>query len=380
MVTLLRWKVAGIPLGARGVGNAAYGASGHLGQLPEALIASLRLLSIPWPLSFYYTAEEIRGSLSMTVGALVTVLVFLLLAYLGHRRLCLQAAAWIVGFLAPALTFTSERSLIFERFLYLPSVGFCLLAGLALERLLGAPRFQKAVTAAIVLGLLACGAGTLARGRVWHDSRTFVGTMVKTSPPSSGLFAYAGELHLQARRPAEALAMLNTAIAMDPGNWTAYTQLGAAYYKMPGKAAMAIDPLLKAIALQPPGTEPYKILASVYVDAGLQQQAIDLLNRAAAIDHDDAFVFNNLSVLYQASNRLPEAVAMARRASALKPGYAVPHYNLGIIYLKQGRRQSAWEEFQVLNKLDPQLAARLRVEISAAEMAAKPGSPGGGKQ
>jgi tetratricopeptide (TPR) repeat protein len=122
---------------------------------------------------------------------------------------------WIGVTLAPALTilFKIPEVPMAERYLYLPSVGFCLLVGLAAERGLAAKGgLRLASAAATALVLVACLAATVARNRVW-SSDLLLWTDTSAKNPSAGMpFSSLGGALLRANRIGEAEAAYQEAL------------------------------------------------------------------------------------------------------------------------------------------------------------------------
>jgi tetratricopeptide (TPR) repeat protein len=118
----------------------------------------------------------------LSLGAIVSLIA---LAILLRRRIPLFA--WGIGFVLLMLLPTSNLvitigSIMAERFLYLPSVGFCAVAGMALWWL-GQRRFAVAV-AVSALVVFALGARTYARNIDWQNERSLWASTLAASPGS----------------------------------------------------------------------------------------------------------------------------------------------------------------------------------------------------
>ena len=96
------------------------------------------------------------------------------------------AIFWIALTIVPALNLAGVGQNVFaERYLYLPSVGFVVLAGLAWAWLkTEAPSAAWPAAAAI---LLACSAATITRNPDWRDDFTLLQVTLKKSPESGYL-------------------------------------------------------------------------------------------------------------------------------------------------------------------------------------------------
>jgi len=146
----------------------------------------------------------------------------------------LFALAWLLLTLLPSLTIAWKipDAPMAERYLYLPSVGFCLLAGVLLARLWaaarpGPARAALAVGCTAVLAAAALGSGR--RNAVWHDD---VALWQDTEPKSqvSGMAARnLGTAYQQLGRAEEARAAFQRALQRRNdarGLQTVYNNLG----------------------------------------------------------------------------------------------------------------------------------------------------------
>jgi hypothetical protein len=96
------------------------------------------------------------------------------LTWRGGERLTTFLLLWIGFTLVPSLAIVLKipTAPVAERYLYLPSVGFCLLLGYGVARLLqGGSRAGRAVVIVAVTAILGSGVlATVSRNAVWHDN------------------------------------------------------------------------------------------------------------------------------------------------------------------------------------------------------------------
>lgn len=131
----------------------------------ELLIAPVRLcVFYDWFIVPFETAWSAR----VLVGAAIVV-VFIAVLVVSMRRAPLVALglAWLALPLGVVLQIVPILNVAAERFLYLPSLGFCLVVAWLLLRL--SPRAADALVAVVVVALAA---RTMARLPAWHDDRT----------------------------------------------------------------------------------------------------------------------------------------------------------------------------------------------------------------
>src|SRR5262249_27698743 len=62
-------------------------------------------------------------------------------------------------------------------------------------------------------------------------------------------------------------------------------------------------------------------------------------------------------------------IAALKRASIVDPKLSAPHYSPGLTYASQGNRRLALEQYEVLKRLDPEMAEKLKSEIPSNDSA-----------
>ena len=218
-----------------------------------------------------------------------------------------RAAFAALGFLLPYLVVGNLlvliRATVAERLLYLPSVGLCLLAGLAAGRLGTRANY---VYAAYALVLVLFAALTFRQSRLWRNEETLFSAALRSSPASPRAAFILGKVRAEQGRHAEALALFERAHNAWPdfvGAWVdAATELTRA-----GKPADAEARLREAIARQP----------------------------------DYGGAHHNLGVLLRAGGRRADAERSLRKATLYDPALHRAWAELGHLYFDAGRWRAA---------------------------------------
>jgi tetratricopeptide (TPR) repeat protein len=94
-------------------------------------------------------------------------------------------------------------------------------------------------------------------------------------------------------------------------------------------------------------------LAGVYFEIRDYKNAESEWQAALAGKPDSVNTMNALGILYTTEGRYPEAEAILQRAIALKPLWADPHYDYGILLHKTGRDAQSLEEYRQAVDLAP---------------------------
>ncbi len=202
-----------------------------------------------------------------------------------------------------------------------------------------------------------------------------------------------------ALRNAEAIELLEKAIALDPGFAMAHARIGYVYalnwnfgerarphleqaYRLMDRLTekdrqnitawyavanfdftRAIETYREIVATYPFEIEAYRRLASLLNAEGEQMEAIDLLLQALVIDPSSGTIHNSLGGMYSHLGRHDEAIAAHLRYIELAPGEANAHDSLGSSYQWAGRYEEAEEQYQRALELDPDF------EIAAVHLA-----------
>ncbi len=174
------------------------------------------------------------------LGGLAATLAMLGLGWLLWRR---GSRLWLAVFLilAPLLPVLWIQHLgdnVFtERYLYLPSVGFCWLVAALLER---APhRIAYAPPAALLGGLLASwyAATTITRNYEWHDNIVLYEKTLLVSPESTLIRGHLADAYLLTDDPERAVPLFQRVVRDQP--------LNAVYREKLGIALARVDRLAK---------------------------------------------------------------------------------------------------------------------------------------
>ncbi|MEM1327804.1 MAG: tetratricopeptide repeat protein [Bacteroidota bacterium] len=267
-----------------------------------------------------------------------------------------------------------------ERFLFVPSLGFCLLATLLLWRLakkLAAKNVIQQVAQLkvplLIVGLLFVGyaAKSFTRNFVWKDNFTLFTTDVHHSPNSAKVRnAAAGALLEKAatianeqernRMAREALEYANKAIEIHPSYKNAYLLKGNAhnYLREYDASILAYE---YALQLDPDYADAIKNLGITYREAGRYHgeqlrdaaQSISYLERGLAMTPQDVEVLRLLGIAYGVSGRPDKTVEFLERALTLSPQNASILYNLSAAYGQLGQPEKAQTYFDRAKAIDP---------------------------
>lgn len=311
-----------------------------------------------WPvdLNFWHTFEPVESLVSSAaLQALAVAAAFALAcgwAWKRDRRVAFGLALLILP-LAPAFYIAALPAKPFaERYLYLPSAGFVLLAALLFDRLAALPR-MRLVAAGLVLAITASFAvATVRRNEVWTDALTlYTDSAAKSAGVPTPPVSLAAEL-LKRGHHREAIAQFRILVQVEPRNAAYLSTLGNALL-LDGQTSEALARLRTAIALDPKSLETLNDLAIALRREGEPTEAIALYLLALADNPDFVEAHFNLASALADAGDIPGALEHYRAAVRLRPENAYYRSVLGIELARQGDLAGALEHFEEAARLEP---------------------------
>ncbi|MHA1568302.1 MAG: tetratricopeptide repeat protein, partial [Alphaproteobacteria bacterium] len=328
---ILRTVVAGVTTGEPSTQHTLWKA---LATFPGAFAAYLGKLLVPWRLTAYIVHPYVAQPFTLwgTIGLLALALL-LALIWRGRRAaptLALSAGALLLSFLPLAnlirISGPSDMGFVMaERFLYLPSVFFCIfLAAFAAWLVAKVPRVpQEAIIALLVIASLAYGVRTAFAARTWTDE---------------------GRLYEQALAVNENAPLL-------------WANLGA-YYRRQGRLDDAIAALNKAEQLNrelrsADWVSIYNNLGTAMASAGNLTEALGWFNKAlAAGGQEDRVQFNRGEAL-RLLGRAEEAAAAYDASLRVNPNYLEPRLRRAQVRFATGNLAGAADDLQAVLAREP---------------------------
>lgn len=213
-----------------------------------------------------------------------------------------------------------------ERFLYLPSVGFCVLLGMALGRTLGAASTLDAgqirpAPALALAGLLLAYVGlTIWRNEPWQDHYHLYLNMVDTSPDSDLPHVNLALVQLPRGEIAEAHAHFKRAVEIAPGNPRALVGLGLTETIL-GDREGGLRHALEAERIAPKNPNVLGFLGQLYLLREEPARAVEVFQESLRIHPEQAYTSVLAARALGRAGRLTEAeAALAGAAALVRPG------------------------------------------------------------
>lgn len=335
----------------------------------------LQLLIVPYPLTNDYYPRQIPimsfGDWKVIISMLSYFLLVLGAIYYYKKNKIVSFS--ILFFL---LTLSIVSNIIFpvgtnlsERFIYMPSVGFSLVAAYFLYILYKKNKSLSYI--AITLVLLTFSIISISRNRVWKDDFTLYTHDVKVSGNSAKALNAAGGSLVDAafkekdsqkkiKMLTQAKEYLKRALKIHPGYANALLILGNAEYFMENydEALKNYDLLLKK---NPNFEEAKKNLPIIYKQAGKYygetkndlNKSIIYLTKSYELDSADYETARLAGIAFALSKNFHRALYFFKKAVALNPTNAGANMNLGNVYYNLGDSENGKKYHEIALKLDP---------------------------
>jgi tetratricopeptide (TPR) repeat protein len=373
-----------------------------------------RLLIFPSWLSPWYVTPVVNTWLNwkVVIGLVILLGALAILVLSVRRRPALAfGLGWVFLFLIPVSNIIPiPGSMMAERWLYVPSMGFCLLGGMALDWVwtkLVVPRGSGWRLGGIAAGIFVAilmGWQTVHSNAVWQDDETLFRRVIERFPNSFKGHANLGKTLLDQGRMTEAKGELRKAVALksdspfpflwlgevclregkldsaqaafsesirkDSTFYPAYLSLGGLYRQV-GRADSALAVYAEGLR-HVQSAELYNNYGIQLVEHGSLPEGIQAYQQAVWVDPGYAPAYHNMGNAYRSLGDFPEAEASYRQALRVDPALSEAHQALGMLYGSQGRYPEAVREMEMAVKERP---GELGFEIALARVYAAAGDP-----
>jgi protein O-mannosyl-transferase len=346
----------------------------------EALLSGIALLGqyvwkLLWPMNLcaFYVFHPSTSPLDLSVLAGIVALLggTVLLGFLWKRnRISTFGLVWFAATIAPVLNarVLASDNVFAERYLYLPSVGFCWLMALGLMELWkiisARPNiWQWAGVGCLSVLAMLYAARIVTRNRVWRDEITFYSATLQASPDAVPIYNNLGSVYWNRGDVATAEREWQKALAFVPDSPTLLNNLGLVYMKRQ-ELTQAVEYFQKSAAAKPAFPDPHLNLGVVYQQMGMKEDAETQYRTAMSLAPLNLHIHNRLGTLYLDEGRVQEAEKQFSISASIAPN-VVAYDALGEIMLRRNTPAAAAEMFNRSIALNP---ADTRARMNLAEL------------
>ena len=284
------------------------------------------LWKLVWPIhlrAYRMLSEDLSQMLAPAIGGLVALVVLGWFFWVLWKkdRLPTFGVVWLLTTLTPVLNV--NWTAFGERYLCLPSIGFCWVLAWALSRL-GAVMTKRsqgvhrAAAGALCLIAVFCVGRIVRRNRDWHDNLTFFTRTLAASPDAWPIYNELGQMYYDQGDVAAAQQQWLRAAQLSPDNTAVVTNLGLSYMALK-QYDEAVFLLRGAVQTAPLYTEARINLGMTYAQMGENDLAEQQLVIAVWISPLSVQAHNRLGELYLDVGRPQDAIRQFRRSLEIEP-------------------------------------------------------------
>lgn len=374
-----------------------------LGTMSRAVIKYIQLLIFPFELSIDYyfplSTSLLEGRIFLSVLA---ISFFLLLTFKTYRnyRILSFGLAWFLLNLVPVLNIIPANYILADRYLYIPSAGFCLIIAILFEYFytnkakVSSAKFKRLLPWLILVVILIYNFGLL---EIFQSKGISILNDLNMPLPAMNVFRsifilriiillliltplfwfifrkISGEsrkqftifllimivssysfLTLERKKDwRNGYALWTKTIEQNPRSVTAHHNLGFYYYRNK-QYEQAMVEFRKATELNPGySAEVYFNLGNIYVRKNQYDDAVREYQKALEINPGFGECYLNLGNIYTLKGMVEQAIDNYEKATEVSPGYARAHFNLAGLYEKEGLLDEAIRECQKAVELAP---------------------------
>lgn len=297
----------------------------------RSLINYIRLSVFPYGLKFLYESKTANFLFApdIILGIIViSGLMFLAINNLKKSAIVTFSIFWFFITVLPVSNIVNPGCLLFsERFLYMPSVGFCIAMSFLFYGLTKyKPKtsflnWRKSIVFIFILLIIALARVTFERNKVWENNFTLWYETANAQPENPTAHFLLGNVYAKANIFDKAIEEYNIVLKLNP----------MLFYDV------------------------FNSLGYIYNKKGLTDEAIKAYKISVSVPgRYRALVYNNLAGIYNRTGRYKEAIEAGISALKDNPYLNAAHYNLALSYTASGLIDKAIEEYEVYLKVNPE--------------------------
>ena len=357
----------------------------NLLTMPKIFCSYIKLLFFPISFNAEYiiahtktpcAATFILGMIFLSVIGVITY------KFYNHSRRLFFFMLWFFVTLAPMMNIMPIANIMAERYLYLPSVGFCAILAYILIEIWRQiyvfilfkntphpnplPQGERELFSLLPpfsdnhltsTPLLMEGEGGDDKFPSSFVNKRFLGisplfkTVLITCMVLILVIPYSLATIKRNKIWINPFIFWSKTVEDSPNSSRAHNNLGMIYLQK-DKTDLAICEFQASITIES-DPEYHHNLGMAYQKKGMKEEALQEYYRVLAVNPDSALTHNNMGNILIDKGRFDEGILKFKEAIRLKPSYYDAHYNLGLVYFKKGLLDASIGEFELAIHYEP---------------------------
>ena len=326
-------------------------------------LAGQYLWKLLWPVNLcaFYVFEKSDSLLDpWVIAALLGGIVVLAAFYWlwKHARLVSFGLIWTVTTLAPVLNPRWMGANVFaERYLYLPSIGFCWVLAWAFQAMWRGsaerrPVWRKVLVGAFSILVVAWTTRIVTRNGDWVDNASLYTQTLAVSPNASLIRTNLASLFKEQGLYQQAEGEYRQALKSEPNCTACLNQLGALFLEQE-RYSEATQYFTRVLQISPGSLQAHLDQGIVFQRTGMLDAAEREFLTAESLAPKHTRVYIALASLYQQKGDSPRAEASLKRALSMNPFSVQVRIALGKLYESDHRPAEAVQQFQAALHEEP---------------------------
>lgn len=241
-----------------------------------------------------------------------------------------------------------------ERFLYLPSVAFCIVAGPVLVSLVrrASPLISARLSRLIPLIIVVLfGVGMLVRNAQWRDGIIFWKTTIRQIPNSYSAYTNLAFSYADRKMFSHATAAVERALRIKPDSYVSRKLLTRLFYET-GNYDQAITQSLRLIDLDSRNYFGYEYLALSLMQKQQMEKALEVCRSGIQVALNAQPLYHTLIRIYLNTGELKSALDAAHEALRNDPRDVTAYLKAASVYEQLGNDASAVDYYRKALDLD----------------------------
>lgn len=321
----------------------------------------IRLLAFPYGLKvdYFFPATNTLFEPAVLIGLfLVIFLAYLAWVNMKKNPIVSFSVAWFFISYLPISNIFPQGNVFAERYMYIPSVGFCIGIGCLFFWLLKKDvktnylNWKKSIYWVSVLLIIALGRVTFERNKVWQNEFTLWYETAQAVPHSIRAHFNLALVYFQLNNYEKAEKELEKVRLLNPADYPSYHLRGLMHLKKK-EVDEAIKMFKQAIKVAPERASGYNGLAAAYGAKGQYKEAAEAcliaLKKNPYLDE----AYYNLAVSYSHLGKIDEAIKEYEIYLNINPLFYTSHFEVGNLYYKKGDYDKArlhWQRALQISK------------------------------